>query len=112
MHSHGHNNVQILWELPTKIGLIKGLYIMTWIPFLTLQDPESHSDSSGILEKKKNENYCSATPDSTLLFSSSEKLFPAVHGNKYRDTRLDNVQRVSDLETLSPKWMSLSNSFH
>lgn len=53
MHSHGHNNVQILWELPTKIGLIKGLYIMTWIPFLTLQDPESHSDSSGILEKKK-----------------------------------------------------------
>lgn len=35
-----------------------------------------------------------------------------MHGNKHRDTQLDNVQRVSGLETLSPKWMSLSNPFH
>jgi hypothetical protein len=29
---------------------------------------------------------------------------PTVDGSKYRDLQLDNVQRVSDLETFSPKW--------
>ena len=32
-------------------------------------------------------------------------------GNKYRDSQLDNVQRVRDLETLSPKGDISINSF-
>jgi hypothetical protein len=29
---------------------------------------------------------------------------PVADGNKYRSTHIDGVQRIRDLETLSPKW--------
>jgi hypothetical protein len=41
--------------------------------------------------------------DECLGQPSSEKLPPAVDGNKHRDPQLDNVQRLRDLEALSPK---------
>lgn len=40
---------------------------------------------------------------------SSGTLPPRVGGNKYRDSQLNNVQRVRDLRTLSPEWVSPSN---
>ena len=48
-------------------------------------------------------------PNDVLLYScfaqpSSEKVPPAVDGDKYRDPQLGNVQRGNDFETLSPKW--------
>lgn len=56
------------------------------------------------------------TPDNVLLAqcltqSSSEKPPPAVDGNKHRDPKLGNVQRVRGLETFRPKWGLPSNPF-
>lgn len=42
--------------------------------------------------------------DQCLAQSSSEKLPPAEGGSKCRDPHLDNVKRVRDLVTVSPKW--------
>jgi len=36
--------------------------------------------------------------------SMSEKLHFAVDGNQHRASQLDNMQRVKDFGTLSPKW--------
>lgn len=49
------------------------------------------------------------TPKDILLISqcitqpTSEKLFPAEDVDKYRDSQLDNVQKVRDLRTFSLK---------
>ena len=46
--------------------------------------------------------------DQCLAQPSSVTLPPAADGNKYRDPQPDNMQRVRDLGTLSPK----SDCFH
>jgi hypothetical protein len=48
--------------------------------------------------------------DQCLPQPSSETPPPAVD-NKYRDSPLDNVQRMRDLETLRPKWGVSTKSF-
>jgi hypothetical protein len=47
--------------------------------------------------------------DQCLSQPSSEKLSPAVDGNKYRDPQRDGMQRVRDLGILSLKWDAPSN---
>lgn len=42
--------------------------------------------------------------DHCLVHPSSETLPPEANGSKYRDTQPDNMQKMKDLATLSPKW--------
>lgn len=39
-----------------------------------------------------------------LFCCTHQKLPPEIEQNKSKDTQLNNVQRVRDLDTLSPKW--------
>ena len=48
--------------------------------------------------------------DYCLSQRSSEKVLPAVDGNGYRDSQLDNVQRVRDFGALCPNGMPLQGS--
>lgn len=45
------------------------------------------------------------------LDTSLKKLPPAVEENKYRNSKLDNIQRVRDIGTLSPQWVVSIKSF-
>ena len=55
-------------------------------------------------------NISSILTDQCLAQASSQNLLPATDRNKYRDPQPDTTQRVRDLGTLSPKWMSLPNA--
>ena len=60
-----------------------------------------------LLKKKKTSNNIMTPKDILLcpyLAQPPSKKLPTVHGNKFRDIQMSNVQRVRHLRIPSPKW--------